>query len=191
MTVRRLVNLFSAFEYVPIEVDEVRKQIVEWGYHDRIVIRPFDGSVRYLRGMLLQYRMVAPYGGESSHCVIRYNSAMPVEWQRLTCVKELIHSMDSVQLRTNSKEKAADLLDKLSLNGEINDGMPLAAIFEEVATYQALAILCPDTAIQSFNRTNATIEDVARILDVPEPYAGLVMQPNWLELRERVILFAE
>jgi len=191
MTVRRLVSLFSCFSIVPVEVSEVRDQIVEWGYHESIKIAPFTGPVSNLRGMLLEYKWVAPYGAEVSQCIIRYNSEMSKDWQRLTCIKELIHSMDLYRLRVNSKEKASLLLEKLSLNGQLNEGMGIPALFEEIATYQALAVLCPDEAIEKFRKKGTSFQDVAVALDIPPQYAFVAMQDDWYDTREKFIGFSE
>jgi Zn-dependent peptidase ImmA (M78 family) len=191
MTVRRIVRLFSAFSIVPVKVNEIRDQIIEWGFHDSIILSPFSGEISRLRGLLLHYQYDMTYGKKVSYCVIRYNSKMTLDWQRLTCVKELIHSMDVPYLQVNSREKAETLLDHLSLDGSLSEGMTPAAIFEEVATYQALAVLCPDEAIEQFKKEKKDEFQIANILDVPPAYAGVVMQDDWPQKREKFISFSE
>jgi hypothetical protein len=99
--------------------------------------------------------------------------------------------MDGPKLRINSKEKANELLEKLSLNGKMQEGMGLPAIFEEVATYQAVAVLCPDEAIDHFHSNGMQVHDVAKALDIPPIYAAMAMQEDWLEWREKIINFSE
>ena len=101
MTVSRLIKLFSTATK-PVEVTEVRDQIVEWGFHDAIIMTSFDGPPGQLLGMLLHYESVVPYGTKQ-FCIIRYNQNMSVPLQRLVCVKELVHSMDDVALRVSTK----------------------------------------------------------------------------------------
>ena len=189
MTVSRLVGLFSSFGYVPIDVQEVSDQIVEWGYYSEITIAPFDGPVEHLRGNIMVYENKHVYGEVTSHCVIRFNKNSSVEWQRLICVKDLIHSLDPAYLRIDTREKAESFLDEFSYNGDISAGMGPPALFEEAATYQALGVLCPDLAIERLTRRGASLEAIAQTLDIPSTYASTVAQPNWPEVRDRFIAF--
>jgi hypothetical protein len=189
MTVSRLVSLFSSFGYVPVEVQEVSDQIVEWGYYSDITIAPFDGPVEHLRGNIVVYESKHVYGNVTTHCVIRYNKNSPVEWQRLVCVKELIHALDPVYLRIDTREKAERFLEEFSYSGDTSAGMGLPALFEEAATYQALGVLCPDLAIERLTKRGASLKEIAQTLDIPLTYAATVVQPDWPEVRARFVAF--
>lgn len=189
MTVSRLVRLFSSFGYVPVDVQEVSDQIVEWGYYSSIIIAPFNGPVEHLRGNIVVYENRHVYGEVTTHCVIRYNKNSPIEWQRLICVKELIHSLDPVYLRIDTREKAESFLNEFSYNGDISAGMGPPALFEEAATYQALGVLCPDLAIERLTRRSASLEEIAQTLDIPSTYAAVVARDDWREVRDRFVDF--
>lgn len=183
MTVSRLIDLFSSFAFVPIEVAEVADQIVKWGYYDRIIISPFDGPVGSLRGNILVYENVIPYDTQT-YCVVRYNQNSPVEWQRIACVKELIHSLDTEVLRTDSRARAETLLNDFSVTGDVSEGMGIPALLEEAATYQALGVLCPDLALERFRKNGASKAEIASKLAIPEVFVDDVMRPEWLRVRD-------
>lgn len=185
MTVSRLIDLFSSFGFVPIEVAEVADQIVDWGYYDKITISPFDGPVGSLRGNILVYENVVPYNTRT-YCVVRYNQNSPIEWQRIVCVKDLIHSLDVEVLKTDSRARAETLLNDLSMTGDISEGMGISALLEEAATYQALGVLCPDLALERFRKNGASEAEIASKLEIPEIFVNNVMHPEWLKLRDRL-----
>jgi len=87
MTVQRLVNLFSCFTKLPVEVHEVRDQILEWGYFDKVIISPFSSSPDDLRGFYIHYAINMPYGHVQESRFIRYNSNLTLAWQRLRAVQ--------------------------------------------------------------------------------------------------------
>ena len=68
MTVRRLVNLFSCFSITPVEVSEIRDQIVDWGFHDSRAIQfcPWSLNLASQQGW---WHHAVPYSqGETPVC---------------------------------------------------------------------------------------------------------------------------
>ncbi len=191
MTVSRLINLFSSCTK-PVEVKEVRDQIVEWGYHDGITIAPFDGPPERLLGTILHYDVPLPYGTIKEYCVIRYNKNLPVPLQRLVCVKELVHSMDGVALRISTKVQLNSLLEEILHDPNAPHSTWPPAFFEDVAIYQALAILGSEdereVLFDKYNRQEVSLNDVAERFVIPIEYAGYLMVPNWKSFRQNMIL---
>ena len=185
MTVTRLINNFSSWTQI-VEVSEVRDQIVEWGFCDGIIVSPFDGPPSALLGMFLHYSVPANvYGSDRDFRVVRYNQNLSYEFQRLVCVKELIHQMDDVSDSISSKKQLSELLDEILHDGSNITKLRRATHLEDIAVYQALAILCPeDVREELFNKFHEasgkiTLEHIAERFAIPVEYAGYLMLPQW------------
>lgn len=73
MTVRRLIKAFEALDR-PVEVEEIRGKILEWGYYHEIDLEAFDKPPGRLQGTFIQYESVNP-DGTREFCVIIYHGA--------------------------------------------------------------------------------------------------------------------
>jgi hypothetical protein len=193
MTVARLIEKFSTWKK-PVLVSEVRDQIVEWGYYDRIQLVPFDRAPGRLQGMIIDYEAIEPYATKDC-CVIRYNENLSSEEQRLVCVKELVHCMDGPTLRVSTRQQLNSLLEEI-LHDPKTPAADLGhiALFEDVAIYQALAILGSEedreNLFQGFHeRKNVQLDEVATRFRIPIEYAGYLMIPNWKLFRHRLLSY--
>jgi hypothetical protein len=70
--------------------------------------------------------------------------------------------------------------------------MSRPALFEDVAIYQALAILGSEEDREVLfgryhNKGAATLNDVAERFAIPVEYAGYLMLPNWKPFRDRML----
>lgn len=189
MTVARLINMFSAWKS-PVSVTAVRDQIIWWGYYDRIVFSPFDKPPGKLQGMIIDYDSVESYATKEC-CVIRFNQNQSSEEQRLVCVKELVHCMDSPDLKISSKEGLFALLEEILHDPNVMAGTPLV-FYEDLAIIEALAILCSEEDREELfdgfhNKKTVSLGDVATRFAIPIEYAGYPMNVNWKAFRQRLL----
>ena len=191
MTVQRLIQCFSRHQKV-VEVQDVRDQILEWGYYDGVVISPFDDDPELLLGTMVNFTTLRPYGVEKEYYVVRYNINSSIPMQRLICVKELVHSLDPVRLRVSSKAQLSVMLNEMLNKGGAVAELSATALFEDVAIYQALAIICPEDVREELyvgyhaNPRTVTLDDVAARFRIPLEYAGYLMSPGWLAFRNQL-----
>lgn len=190
MTVARLIQKFSTHRK-PVQVTDVRDQIVEWGYADKITIRRFDKNPENLWGNMTDYVNLAPYG--SKECVVvNYNHHLSVPLQRLVCVKELIHVMDTAALRVSSKLQLQELIEQILHPDGDYSGLKAPALFEDYAVYQALAILAPEEWREELydryhKEPNSSIDEIAKAFDIPPEYAANLVSPSWEAFRARML----
>ena len=187
MTIPRLIEFFSKFSRAPVEVGEIRDHITEWGYCDRITLSPFDQPTAHLRGMMLHYTSIQPYGAELEHRIIRFNQNLSIPWQRLVCTKELMHILDDETLRVSSKLQLDELLRQILNDGSSYASMSKTALYEDAAIYQALAVLCPEDIrsdlFEDYQKDNISLEQVAATFAIPPEYAGTIMGSGWKSFR--------
>lgn len=103
---------------------------------------------------------------------------------------ELLHILDSESAKAKTVEQIDRLTSEIVLPPELQDAHRdgHATITDRIAIMQAVAILFP-FAIRSLlaeplKAGKLTLDDIARIVDVPRRYVGHVMHESWLELHE-------
>ena len=190
MTVPRLIALVSAYTK-PVEVRDIRDRIVEWGYHDRIFIRSFNKPSGNLFGNFVEYKTQGAYGKENSYFVVNYNENLTNEWKRLVCIKELIHAMDDISVKISTKSQLNDLLAQILHDGSSINKLSHTVLLEEMAIYQALAIMSPEekreVMFDKYHKNEITLNDVAKEFQIPSEYAGTLMLPNWKSFRDKMV----
>lgn len=103
----------------------------------------------------------------------------------MVCCKELVHLLDPADAYTRSPDAIDELADKIGLPPEQQDPMAdgFAANVDRVAEFRAAAILLPkaarDLMIEQYRTGTLTLQDIARMADMPTRYVGLVMSPVW------------
>lgn len=193
MTVQRLILAFSKHQNA-VQVGDVRDQIVEWGFYDSIPISPFDKNPDDLLGTMVELSVPVPppYASDRTAYAVRFNQNVSLNWQRLICVKELVHSLDPVQLKVGSKIQLDAMLKQMLLEDRDLAIENLPALYEDVAVFQALAILCPEEVREVLYTECRAIggepdyQGVARRFQIPVAMAFVVMTPNWLGFRNRL-----
>lgn len=184
MTLSRLVGAFDNFANLPIEIPDVRDELIKLGFQERIIFQEGDFNPAQLRGVFYQFTRRAVLYGEPERCsLILYSSHLSLEWKRMVCCKELIHVLDGAAARTNTADEVTALVDKL-LGPLSNEDFGLAdfqASTDKLALYQALAILFPDDARTDILAMNPrpSIADVAKWACLPSQLVEFVLSDDW------------
>ena len=191
MSLIKLIDFFSTFSKVPVEVDDVLEKIVqEYQIFETIRINGSDliepGT---LRGV--HYRYIEPINGKKILvCQICYSNHDPLPWQRVACVKELIHILDAATARTTDWEAVDSLAEHLAPAGNGSGTPSLDVIKDNLAYYQAAAVLFPEEMredlVQEYRAGGITLSDIAIRLALPEELIKPMLTQAWPEFLKRL-----
>ena len=195
MSVASLIEFFSTFRKLPVQIDDVRDQIVHLGIQDEIVFRPDpEMNQDILHGVFYRYRKYNGVYQLAKNCtLIVYNANLTQDWQRLVCCKELMHLCDPPTFRTDTPDHVVGLAKHL-LEAQIHSiprRTDLMALKDRLAVYEALAILLPEEARDElkpyYDRGQLTIDQIAQFACLPQEMVGLVMHDGWTDVLDEFL----
>jgi hypothetical protein len=192
MSIGKLIEFFSTFRVLPVEIDIVSEQIVEsYKVADEIVFVPVNVDPADLQGIHYRYFWRDQDDNVIRRILIVFSEQLPLAEQRIVCCKELIHILDDHFLQTDTKEKVLSLVESLigpppkSATG-LSD---LAAIKDRLAIYQALSVLIPEEMREEMldSHRNGTISSqyIADEFVIPVEYVEIIMKPSWSTIWEK------
>jgi len=194
MTIHDIIKHFSSYTAAPVDPDDVAKQIKLAGIRDQIFFVEVDIEVRVLRGALHTYVLTKGVYSDPDICSdIFYAANQSRAWKRLVCCKELLHILDQSVSQTSTIDDFDKLIRGLCVPpnlGSINDGVQIWT--DRLMFYYASAIVFPMRArellLAAKIPAGQTLQEVAaRVLDIPEPVAMLVLSDNWPSLYKAII----
>jgi len=196
MSIAKIIRHFEAIGRVPVSVADVLKQVQAVVLDEVVEVRALDRSADKIRGFHYRYHN-QPHADSAlmpeSIAVAAYSIQQPLGWQRLVCCKELIHIFDREPICTSSKEEVVRLGQKLTGESHFEkvDGENIQWFFDEIAKYQALAILFPFGLREELLAIKPPEKhDLAAISDVvqlPIEMVYTVMSDKWPLLREGIL----
>jgi hypothetical protein len=98
-----------------------------------------------------------------------------------------LHILDPEENRVKNQEELRQQFEKIVLPTEFQDPIKdgVKVLSDRLATYLAVAVLFPWTTRQilmpAYTERKLTLEDIARIVDIPLRYVALVMDDRWEE----------
>ena len=142
-----LIDFFSNFTVLPIDPDDVKEQIIEYGVKDEIEFVGVDLDEIVIIGAFHQYVKSDGVYADPIVCAdIYYDRAQERKWRRVICCKELLHLLDRSHSRTATQQDCERLLDDLAII-EIPQSKfspeALQAWEDHLTLYYAVAILFP------------------------------------------------
>ncbi len=182
-----LIAAINATECRPVEVHEVRDSLIKMGIQDKIFICADElMNPEHLRGAYCQYvERPSVYAPPVLVSVVVYCAQLSREWQRLVCVKELIHVLDRDIEKTGTCEEIEGLINRLlgPLSTEDFNLFDLMANKDRMALYQSLPILFPKKVRDIYKSNgNYTAEKVAQDLCIPVWASEMVLSDGWDQL---------
>lgn len=194
LSVPRLIRHFEGLGRVPVDVADVLAQVRKMLPGEMIEVEGVDLPANQLRGAHYRYFIDPLEGsalGPQSVTKVLYSTRMDQGYQRLVAVKELIHVFDVDPARTRGREEVVRLGQKLcKFDHKISNG-GLQAFFDELAKFQALAILFPfglrEEVMDKYSAGAVTAAQLGSQLGIPQYYAEVVMQELWEPLRESLL----
>jgi hypothetical protein len=143
--VLRLIKDFSTRETLPVEVDDVIKEIVSRGIKDEVYyFWDHNLNPKVLMGYIKHDEY--PTGGGKSKLVAEITYAkLGHEMERLVCCKELLHLLDPIDCRATQKDEVEKLIEKIILPPELVDPFTdgIHASTDRIAIIHAVAVLFP------------------------------------------------
>ncbi len=185
MSLRELLKYTSARDTFPIEVDEIKKWMLNKGIHDEINFIPDPAmDVKVLRGSLVQYEYCpAPYEDNVRVADISYATDQSLCWQRLVCCKELVHLLDRPETHTATKEQIEALTLHLSMGLEASIKHN-EALTDHAGVFISLCVLAPLDAVNALRRPYEAGElndyDIALFFRIPEFYVSSIFHPAYV-----------
>ncbi|TWC90202.1 hypothetical protein FB593_1011482 [Rhizobium sp. SJZ105] len=172
-----------------MQIPDILKQIQAVTLDERVEIHGYDRPANKLRGFHYRYH-IEPLKDSALMpervAVAAYSVQQANEWQRLVCAKELVHIFDRDPIKTSSKLEVVRLGHHIGGNVKFDDvdDNNIQSFFDEVAKYQALAILFPFGLREDILASAATIDDalinrVAQHVEVPVDFVEMVLGNIW------------
>jgi hypothetical protein len=183
---RLLLDYLSETRELPVEIKELISVLVDAGIQDEIYLRPVNTDPGSLRGAIRQFRKHQGVYGEAlwvTHIVYSQNS--PLEWQRITCAKEIVHLFDKDIEKTDTIEEVMGLIDKLvgPLTTETFGVVDIQATVDRFAVYKCLPLLLPKAALSdaklSVSRGELSIQEVAEAACMPSELVSIMISDEW------------
>jgi hypothetical protein len=196
LNVPELIRMFSASESVPIDIEsEVLAAIRAAGVVDEIYLWSVDIDDSRLRGFVAHWEVWDYEKYEITRQVvdIYVSNHLEPDWIRLVTCKELLHVLDPEYCRVATEEDVQKLVSKIALPAELQDPIKdgLGANTDRIAIYEALAVLFPmavrDLLLESYKAGKISRAEIAKLVDLPVRYIGMVMTDEWATIHEILV----
>lgn len=202
MLVERLLEHFDSYTRLHIDVNDVRDQLVDLGVADEITFHFVKMDALKIRGIVYQYeRRDGVYREKKSCAAITIADEMGDDgedeyWQRLVAVKEMLHLLDSEDLRAESKEAVESLIRNFSIPPELrkegNGGVTRSYLNDRVRIFIALAVLVPESCrelLRTHYKVTLSDREIATIAKIPTRYVAVVMDEAFEEHLKLILEF--
>lgn len=172
---------------LPVQVEEIAQTIISEGIQDIIYFKGIEGEdPAQIHGAFWRYtRRTTLYGDPQFIALIPYNASDSIEWQRVTCCKEMVHLFDSDLERTDKEDEVTALLDRL-LGRMSTDDFGLADLMagkDKLALYYCLPLLLPKAALNiaraDVEAGTRTPKQVAKDAGMPLGLVLMMLNPEW------------
>lgn len=194
MKVTSLISEFASRTKLPVDVNDVIALLRENGKDDDIEFIGVEFDPDILQGKIKIWNArPGVYAEPVRHANIYYHRDHDPDWQRFICCKELLHLLDPPGAQTKTPEEIAALEEKIGLPPEMQDPEQdgWAANVDRVAEFRAAAILLPWAArellVQPLRDRLLSLDDIARMADIPRKYVGFVMSPIWEKVHPMLV----
>ncbi len=184
-----IYEFFATFTHLPIRLDDIRDQALEYGVVQEFQFIPVDIDPNILMGMHCLYEETRTDGNKHKVAQIFWSSSINDEAvRRLICCKEILHVFDDDKLTARSIEAVGTLIDQIVIPP--SSGISASVMSDQIGMLHALMVLLPRDALQNLmpavEAGRLSVEDVAKLADIPEPYARLALSPIWQDILEKI-----
>lgn len=199
MKARQLIEFFSMMTNLPVDVNAVADHICDNGIEDIINFVGVDYDPGILRATLARYvRQTGVYAEVEHRADVYYSTIQTIDWQRLVCVKEMIHLLDGHEFLSNTRENVDKLIEKIvlpfDLRGDIaEEGWGVWS--DRLTEYIALTILFPYEAravlLEKYRSGVLTDDDIAQLVCLPLRYIKFIMSEHWEEVYKAILEYLD
>lgn len=197
MSVAALIKKFDVRTSVPVDVNDVADEIRARGIKDEINFFEVTLETQHLKGQLVHIDEWTEPGFQGAPSKtwadVYFAKTMPDDEKRHVACKELLHILDPKLCWAATQEEIDRLFGKIGLPPEmqtpLSDGAEVNR--DRVAEFEAVAVLFPwatrQLLMRPFNEGKLTLEDIARLVDLPYKYVAFVMHESWEAVHESLI----
>ena len=187
-----IIEFFSRFSNLPIRIDDVRDHALELGGVEEIRFHrtPMDSAV--VQGVHRMYEEVL--NGEHKRVAeIIYSSDLSNERSRIVCCKEILHIFDDDRDTAQSMQAVNSLIEQIVVpfSSGIYGASSNSASSDRLGDYFALLVLLPRDALHEirprYEAKKLSVEDVARLAQIPVGFARLALSNTWREVTEEIV----
>ena len=181
-----IFEFFACFTKLPIQIDVVMEQALEYGVADEIQLLEVKIDSNYLLGM---HRLFKDEKTGKTIAQVFYSSDIEDEaLRRLVCCKEILHVLDSDDSTAKSKGAVSGLIDQIVVRP--SSGLTNSTRSDNGGMLWALMVLLPRDALSElrphYENGDLSIEEIARSADIPESYARFAMSDIWQNILDRI-----
>lgn len=184
-----IYEYFACFTKLPVRLDDIIEQALEYGVVDEFQFIPVDIDPEKLLGMLREFEQTDADGNKRKIAQIFWSINFDDEPNlRLICCKEILHVFDNDKDTARTAAAVGSLIDQIMVPP--SSGITASAMSDKIGMLNALKILLPRDALEilkpKVESGGISVEDVARLADIPEPYARLALSDIWQEIVDRI-----
>lgn len=186
MSSYQVIEAFKDRTVLPIDLDEVSRWLIDHGIQNEInfiavQLEPYE----VLRGYLKRFKFHKGGWDLEPDLIsnIYYETRQGLDWQHMTCAKELLHILDASCV--TSKEQFEKLMQRLSLPDDLRHLLedPDFAFVDKLGTAPASALLLPMAArelmMPAYKAGVLNAADIARVAVMPVEHVRTVMSDDW------------
>ena len=180
-----IYEFFSCFTELPVRIDDVRDQALEYDVVDEFQFIAVGIDPKILLGMHRMYVVDRPDGSKHRIAQIFWSSHISdVPLMRLVCCKEVLHIFDEESHTARSTEAVDKLIDLIVVPP--SSGFTASELSDRRGMLRALMVLLPRDALEiirpKYEAGEMSVEDVARLADIPGNYERLALSPTWRDI---------
>ena len=182
-------EFFSCLTKLPIDLDTVCDQACEYRCVDEFRFAEVDIDLTVLLGMLQMFQENGPSGESRKIARVLYSSHIRDNaMRRLVCCKEILHVFDSDDATARSLKAVDELIESIVVPP--TSGIPSSVWSDHSGSLHALMVLLPRDALVAirpiYQDGGLSVEDVARLADIPAAYARVALSPLWSEILDKI-----
>lgn len=180
-----IFEVFSSYTVLPIRLDDVIAQALEYGVVDRFEFYAAKLDTEILLGM---HRTVEMRGEKVCQIFFAEDLSSDPRLLRVVCAKEILHALDDEAHSARSRQAVSNLVDQVVIPP--SSGLSASTRSDHNGIAYALMVLAPRDALHILRPKIAegklTASDIAELADIPESFARLVISDLWEDLCEKI-----
>ena len=187
-----IIEFFSCLSRLPIRIDDVREHALELGGVDEIRFHETEMDSALVQGVHRMYEEMV--NGERKRVAeIIYSADLSKERRRIVCCKEILHIFDRESRTAESKEAVDSLIEQIVIpfSPGVYGTTSNSANSDYLGDYFALLVLLPRDALHQirpkYEAGEVSVEDVARLAQIPIGFARLGLSDIWRQVAEKVL----
>ena len=185
MSIKTLFDHFDNKTSLYIDVNEVKRKIIECGFESEIYFHFVNINEARVRGYLRRTGMAGgPYTESSFRSDIYIARTLDQAWRRVVAVKELLHIIDTEEYTAASHETVDALLENMALPSEVRK-YQASYLNDRIRLISAIAILVPVKCRAMLRECKArgiyTNAEIQLLTKIPSRFVPYILEEEFEE----------